>query len=256
MAADPWADLTAELDAWAAAGRAASFWWRDDDATAPSPALDRLLRRAEACGVPLALAVIPATAGPALGDRLAAAPAGIRVLVHGWSHGNHARPDKKKSELACGRPMAEMTTDLARGRTRLNELFGPRLLPVLTPPWNRLPAPLIRELPAIGIDGLSRFKPRKTRSPAPGVVEVNTHIDPIDWHGGRGFTGEVAALGAITAHLAARRTGLADPTEPTGLLTHHLVHDQALDGFLDRLMAHFAAHPAVIWPDLQTVFAA
>ena len=216
MAADPWADLTAELDAWAAAGRAASFWWRDDDATAPSPALDRLLGRAEACGVPLALAVIPATAGPALGDRLATAPAGIRVLVHGWSHGNHARPDKKKSELACGRPMAEMTADLARGRARLDELFGPRLLPVLTPPWNRLPVPLIRELPAIGINGLSRFKPRKTRSPAPGVVEVNTHIDPIDWHGGRGFTGEVAALGEVAAATASGSSSSASAASRFG----------------------------------------
>lgn len=254
MAADPWADLAAELDAWAAAGRQATFWWRDDDAVAPSPALDRLLGRANAYRVPLALAVIPAAAEPALVARLAAAPAAIRVLVHGWSHANHARPDKKKSELACGRPMAEMAGDLARGHARLADLFGPRLLPVLTPPWNRLPVPLIRELPLIGLGGLSRFKPRKARCPAPGVVEVNTHIDPIDWRGNRGFIGEAVAVAAITAHLAARRSGHADAQEPTGLLTHHLVHDPALDEFLDRLMAYFAGHPAVIWPDLPTIF--
>ena len=38
-----WADLDAELDRWKAAGRAATLWWRDDDATRPTPALDRLL---------------------------------------------------------------------------------------------------------------------------------------------------------------------------------------------------------------------
>ena len=38
-----WAVLEAELDLWQAAGRTASFWWRDDDAVAATPALSRLL---------------------------------------------------------------------------------------------------------------------------------------------------------------------------------------------------------------------
>ena len=67
-----WPGLSAELDAWAAAGRTATFWWRDDDATAPTPELGRLLRLAGAHGAPLALAVIPAEAGPALAEALAA----------------------------------------------------------------------------------------------------------------------------------------------------------------------------------------
>ncbi|MEK9660397.1 MAG: hypothetical protein VW644_01455, partial [Alphaproteobacteria bacterium] len=39
----PWDALAAELDVWAAAGRTATLWWRDDDADAASPALERLL---------------------------------------------------------------------------------------------------------------------------------------------------------------------------------------------------------------------
>ena len=38
-----WDRLSIELDAWSAAGRAAEFWWRDDDAIDTTPALDRLL---------------------------------------------------------------------------------------------------------------------------------------------------------------------------------------------------------------------
>ena len=38
-----WAALDAELDLWAAAGRVAGGWWRDDDAVAPTPALESLL---------------------------------------------------------------------------------------------------------------------------------------------------------------------------------------------------------------------
>ena len=54
--------LDRELDAWAAAGRVAEAWWRDDDATAPTPALARLLEARRAAGAPVALAVIPARA--------------------------------------------------------------------------------------------------------------------------------------------------------------------------------------------------
>jgi hypothetical protein len=53
-----WCDLVDELDRWEEAGRVAQLWWRDDDAVAPTPALDRLLD--VAAGIPLSLAVIPA----------------------------------------------------------------------------------------------------------------------------------------------------------------------------------------------------
>ena len=69
-----WDRLDRELAAWAAEGREATFWWRDDDAVAATPALDRLLRLTESGGVPLALAVIPAPAEPGLAERLATQP--------------------------------------------------------------------------------------------------------------------------------------------------------------------------------------
>ena len=40
-----WADLGAELGQWAAEGREATLWWRDDDAIEPTPALDRMIDR-------------------------------------------------------------------------------------------------------------------------------------------------------------------------------------------------------------------
>ena len=62
-----WPDLLVELDRWEEAGLVAQFWWRDDDAVAPSPRLDRLMAVAESA--PVALAVIPAD----VKDELAAA---------------------------------------------------------------------------------------------------------------------------------------------------------------------------------------
>ena len=64
-----WAAFRAELDHWQEAGRNASFWWRDDDAETPSPALDQLLALRASRGLPLALAVIPAGAGTAADPR-------------------------------------------------------------------------------------------------------------------------------------------------------------------------------------------
>ena len=84
-----WQWLRHELDRWAEQNRQAAFWWRDDDAVAPTPALERLLALHHRQGVPLALATIPKGADSALADRLELHP-GIAVLQHGYAHENHA----------------------------------------------------------------------------------------------------------------------------------------------------------------------
>src|SRR5579859_2543429 len=120
-----WAALEAELDIWQAAGRTASFWWRDDDAIAATSALDRLLGLAE--DIPVALAVIPANAEAGLGERLARTP-GVAVLQHGWRHANHAPAGERKSELGSHRPLSQRLDELRLGGERLHALFGPRAL--------------------------------------------------------------------------------------------------------------------------------
>ena len=82
-----WGALSEELDQWSQLGQIATFWWRDDDATQPSDRLDRLLDIA--AGTPIALAVIPMAAAPALANRLAGAT-NITIMQHGFAHTNHA----------------------------------------------------------------------------------------------------------------------------------------------------------------------
>ena len=53
-----WTELDDELNRWAEAGIVADFWWRDDDAEAPGPELDRLLALAGAHGGPMHLSLI------------------------------------------------------------------------------------------------------------------------------------------------------------------------------------------------------
>jgi hypothetical protein len=252
-----WPDLVAEFDRWQDAGEVATLWWRDDDAVAPTARLGRLLSIAS--GVPVSLAVIPAVVEPGLANWLAHFPrsgpgAHVAVLQHGWRHLNHSGSGKK-SEFPAERASAEVAWDLAAGRMRLSELFGTGALPVLVPPWNRLGASSLGLLDSWGFTGISRARPRAAAQPAPGVVEVNIHVDLVDWTGGRGFIGEAAALRGLVGHLQARRCGAVCADEPTGILTHHLVQDEATDAFLDRLIAVSVRHPAARWLDACEIFA-
>ena len=54
-----------------AAASPVNFWLRDDDAVLPSASLDRLLDLSDRFAIPLTLAVIPASTGNALAQRLA-----------------------------------------------------------------------------------------------------------------------------------------------------------------------------------------
>ena len=236
-----WDALAGELDAWGAAGRTATFWWRDDDATAPSPELDALLDTA--ASAPVALAVVPHGASEDLPGRLAGAP-NVTVLQHGYAHANHAPEGEKKVELGPHRRADHVIAELATGQDRLDRLFGDRFLPVLVPPWNRIAPYLVPMLPEMRYRGLSTFAPRRRAQPVAGFPQVNAHVDLIDWRGSRAFVGAEPALAAAIQHLSDRREGRADPEEATGILTHHLVQNADSWAFTGRLLASIDAHPA------------
>lgn len=251
-----WADLIDEFDRWEEAGRVATLWWRDD-AVAPSTALDRLLSINET--VPVALAVIPAVAEPKLArwlsrHRRSVNGSGAAVLQHGWRHVNHSA-SRKRSEFPPGRPLGEVTLELSAGRARMVELFGPRAHPVLVPPWNRFDDALLPLLGGCGLSAISRAQPRRTSRSAAGVIEASIHVDLVAWGESRCFIGERVALDGLIAHLQARRLGLVCSAEPTGVLTHHLVQDEASEEFLHRFFEITGAHPAARWLDATEVFA-
>jgi hypothetical protein len=254
VSADPWALLAAELDRWEAAGRTATLWWRDDDAVADTPALQRLLALRAALDVPLTIAVIPAGAEPALAACLSR-ESRVTVVQHGFAHRNHAPPDGPKRELGADRPIAAVTDELNAGWRRLVDMF-PAPRPVLVPPWNRIDDGVVATLPGLGYRGLSTFSARARREPRPDLVQANTHIDIVDWPGTRGFVGESIAVAACVERLSARRTGAGDtdPDEPTGLLTHHLAHDEPCWDFINRIVARSVAHATVRWIGADEVF--
>jgi len=84
-----------------------------------------------------------------------------------------------------------------------------------------------------------------------GLLQVNTHLDLMDWRGHRGFVGEDAALATLVRALGAGRiTG-----EPVGVLSHHLAMDEGAWDFLRSLMGRARTMPGVTLPAAHRIFA-
>lgn len=246
-----WSPLRDEIARWTDIGRVVDFWWRDDDACRMEPQLRQLVDLSARMEVPLALAVVPRGVQA---EVLAQNPRWVRRLQHGCDHVNRASPGEKKTEFPSSENSIDALTRLQDGWAQIE---GPAAVRVLVPPWNRIGAgELPGRLAQAGYCGLSRFGPRAGPSDLPGLVQVNTHVDIIDWSGTRGFVGEALALRAALVHLQARRLGQADPAEATGWLTHHLVHDAACWDFLARLFAFCREHAAVVWQPADQLFGA
>ncbi len=108
-------------------------------------------------------------------------------------------------------------------------------------------------MPALGYCGLSGFGDRAAREATPGLIQVNTHLDPIAWRGDRSLT-DPDALVAKLARSIDRRLSGADHPEPIGVLTHHLAHDEAVWTFCEALLERLAAHAVVRFLSIDAVF--
>jgi peptidoglycan/xylan/chitin deacetylase (PgdA/CDA1 family) len=226
------------------------LWWRDDDATSPSPALDRLLSLTADHAIPLHLAVIPRDATRALANRLRPVAA-VHVLVHGWTHQNHEPPDRKKVEFGSARPLSVVLDEARSGLDRLTTLFGEQCTPVLVPPWNRFSPDLPAALARLGYEALSTFGPEPEDAEFP---RWNTHLDVIDWRGSRSLLPPDRLIAQLTTLLRDRRLSSSAPNRipvrpvrPIGILTHHLDHDDRIWSFLETLIGQFLDCETVHW---------
>jgi predicted glycosyltransferase len=208
-------------------GEEPRLWWRDDDAVADTPALRRLLALSQEQNAPVALAAVPDAAESSLAALLDEGPDTL-VLVHGFRHANHAPAGEKSSEFGPHRPLARRSEEAAAGLRLLGDRFGSRLLPVFVPPWNRVAPDLGPLLPELGYRGISTFGSRRAAQAGPGLTQINAHIDPIDWHGSRGLLDPAALMAQVERSMKL--------TEPVGLLTHHLVHDEAVWRFVAEFL--------------------
>lgn len=238
--------LNAELELWQKAQLTLPIWWRDDDAVAPTPALDQLIALSQELQIPVRLAVVPEMATLSLA-RLVAQTDGIIPVVHGWAHQNHSPAGEKKAEFGAGRDLADVTRELQGGMARLRDLFADRLKPMFVPPWNRISPEYFAALNDAGFETLSTYTPRKNRLAAPDLVRINTHLDPIAWHNAKTLIAPQTLIAQLVQLLMDRRLGRADNDEPLGLLTHHLVHDAEIWDFIRQLLVALMAGPVTLY---------
>jgi len=219
-------------------GRTVRVWLRDDDCVAVTPALDRLTALCTAAGMPILLAVIPQPAEPGLAEWIAAHPA-VTPCQHGFAHRNHAAPDERARELGGTRPVECVLDELARGRAKMQALFGLRLSDILVPPWNRIDADIVAHLPRLGFTALSTFGP--TAEQDAGIRCLDSDLDIIDWRHGR--------AGRPLDDLSRKLAGLVARQDVIGILTHHLAHDATAWAALEEMLGRLRTHPAVRFRD-------
>jgi hypothetical protein len=236
-----WQSLEDELERWQDAGSIARLWLRDDDAAVPTLRLDDFAVVTGRECIPLLLAIIPARTGPALARHLEPWPH-IHPAVHGWLHANHAPPGGKKQELGLHRGRDIVLGELSCAVQRMSELYGERLLPILVPPWNRIDAGLVSDLPALGYCALSTYGDRWLDFP--NIRVVNTHVDLIDFTGTRQCHDHEILISMLAAALTKSRTNGA---YPVGILSHHDLGDTSALAFIEKLFDATRNHPACRW---------
>jgi peptidoglycan/xylan/chitin deacetylase (PgdA/CDA1 family) len=241
------AEIDVELDAWRAAGLAPRFWLRDDDATEPCEALERLIALTRKYSVPLLLAVIPAGANEALAQRLAHEPL-VTPCVHGYAHRRWSAAEESAVELGGDRHVDQILAELEEGSQHLHALFGQRLSGILVPPWNRIAREVAARVHECGFTAISTWSWQQTGARIPGL---NTHIDLMDWQirGGRD-------IGWITSETVRRlRQAREKSGAPLGILSHHLVHDERAWQSLETLIEYLVRERGLAFHAADSLFA-
>ncbi|MEE8365770.1 MAG: polysaccharide deacetylase family protein [Gammaproteobacteria bacterium] len=252
---EAWAMLQQELDLWVESGKTAAFWWRDDDAAEETPQLHALDALSREMKIPVSVAVIPKRLHRSLPQFLHTRDHFI-AMQHGYSHSSYAVRGAKKIELGGNRSTDEIQTELTTGREQLGTAFGKQFIPVLVPPWNRIEPRVYSALANAGFSGISTMWTRESAYPFKGLLQVNTHLDPVDWRHDRGFIGEASAIEQIHRHLSARRLEDGDIAEPSGILTHHLSQNDEVWAFCRTLFEMLNRHPAVRWLNAREIWRA
>lgn len=232
------ARLMHELAIWRRAWRMPLLWWRDDDARTTTWQLDRLLQvRAD---LPLTLAIVPDEDLAPIAGRLNKLE-GVTIAQHGVDHRNRLPDGGPRSEYAADAPQETINAQVAAGRARL---VAAGLKPWLfVPPWNEMSDRLETASRAAGYRAYSIGI---YGAPREGLAHVGAQVDILRWKDKPRFRGRARVLNALRMRLEERRKA-GQFEEPVGLLTHHLVHDEAawafLGWFLPFSRKHFAWRP-------------
>ncbi|HKS07918.1 MAG TPA: DUF2334 domain-containing protein [Pyrinomonadaceae bacterium] len=210
-----------------------TFFFRNDDVGWEDARLFELLDLFAEFNVPLDLAAIPTV----ISSRTAASlqtlidrnPGKLSIHQHGYAHLNHEQVGRK-CEFGETRSRDSQQADIEAGKHRLNDLFGPVLDPIFTPPWNRCTAATAACLRDAGFKVLSR----DTTAPqlnTDGLAELPVSID---WFAKRKKV-RLAPEEIGNSFSAAARS-------PIGVMLHHALMDQEERARLAELLQLVSTH--------------
>jgi hypothetical protein len=222
---------------------------RDDDAGWENDRLLALLDTVEAAGACIDLAAIPlAVSDPLVAElcaRIDAAPQRLAVHQHGCAHVNH-EAEGRKCEFGPTRSAESQRHDIRGGWLLLQHLFGARMQPIFTPPWNRCAPHTPAVLAELGFQALSRDRGAPAQATLPEIA-----VD-VDWSRQLREGGPVAAARALADALRAR----AGDDAPIGLMLHHATMDAQSLAQLGELLARITRHSALRWQPMAALIAA
>jgi len=90
-------------------------------------------------------------------------------------------------------------------------------------------------LAGCGYEGISVFGQREIAREN-GLIRFDAHIDPIDWRGSRSAVSKETIVNELI--------NLLKTNAPIGLMTHHLVHDEAIWSLCSDLVTHLTSKGA------------
>ncbi|UZP66641.1 polysaccharide deacetylase family protein [Desulfovibrio mangrovi] len=210
-----------------------AMFFRADDIGVPSALFFAMTDAFMRHGVPLGLATVPvwltASRWTAMQEQLGGRQDLWCWHQHGWRHCNH-EPEGRKYEFGPSRPHAAKKQDIIRGRQRLASIMGEELVPLFTPPWNRVDADTLHILKEQGYCGISRTTGARPPAPA-GFTDVGVNVDLHTRREETPAEGWKAFLDELTRALA---------SGSCGIMLHHQRMNANAVAFLDTLLSQLA----------------
>ena len=205
------------------------IFFRDDDAGWANDRLPALGELFEDRNVPLDMAVIPNELHDECIDQIAGllhgSPDLFHIHQHGYSHENH-ETNGRKSEFGKCRAAQDQFVDIEKGYARLLDIFGDRVEPIFTPPWNRCTQDTVDALNEAGLSILSRDVGAESLA-LTDLVEIPVAVDWVKLRNAD-KSGNNESINRLSKHLAS--------ADVVGIMLHHEHMDEAELAFLDEVV--------------------
>lgn len=208
------------------------IFFRADDIGAGGRAFTALSGIFRRHRVPLAMAVVPAWLSSTRIEQLFRDTPLDEDLwgwhQHGWRHVNWQRSGKK-SEFGSHRDFERQWKDIWKGRHKMSEIFDDHLLPVFTPPWNRLSPATLKILHELSFAAVSLADPMPRGHKANSdLLNLRVQFDLHTRKDGDARDDFENLLGGLDLHLGQK--------EPLGIMIHHQYMTFFAFEFLDFLL--------------------